>query len=64
VGIENNDDWDFKQLRVTRRNARLVKRNRRALGGIRIAPLKAPSPCLDQADIPIAWLIEQTVVSN
>src|SRR5271170_1839802 len=42
VGIENNDEWNFKDLRGTRRNVKSLKRNERACKGILIAPPKLP----------------------
>ena len=42
MGIENNDEWNFKDLRGTRRNVKSLKRNERACKGILIAPPKLP----------------------
>lgn len=42
VGIENNDEWNLKDLRGMRRNAKLWKRNERARKEILIAPSKLP----------------------
>ena len=42
VGIENNDDWNLKDLREMRRNAKALKRNNEACKEILIAPSKLP----------------------
>ena len=42
VGIENNDDGNFKDLLGTPGNAKALKRNERARNGILIAPSKLP----------------------
>jgi len=42
VEIENNDEWNFKDLRGMRRNAKSLKRKMRACKGILIAPSKLP----------------------
>jgi hypothetical protein len=42
VGIENNDVWDFKDLRGMTRNIKSSKRNDEACKGILIAPSKLP----------------------
>jgi hypothetical protein len=42
VGIENNDDWNLKDLREMRRNAKSLQRNDEAGKGILIAPSKLP----------------------
>jgi len=42
VGIENNDDWNLKDLREMRRNAKSLQRNGEADKGILIAPSKLP----------------------
>jgi hypothetical protein len=42
VGIENNDERNFKDLRGTRRNVKSLKRNDEASKGIPIAPSKLP----------------------
>src|SRR5260370_3584777 len=42
VGIENNDEWNFKDLRGMSRNTKSLKRNNEACKGILIAPSKLP----------------------
>src|ERR1700730_5607293 len=42
VGIENNDDWNPKDLREMRRNAKSLQRNDEAGKGILIAPSFSP----------------------
>jgi hypothetical protein len=42
VGIENNDERNFKDLRGMRRSAKPLKNNMRACKGILIAPSKLP----------------------
>ncbi len=40
MGIENNDEWNFKDLQGMRRNTKSLKRNERAHKEILIAPSK------------------------
>ena len=42
VGIEDNDEWNFKDLQGVQRNAKSLKRNQRARKGILIAPSELP----------------------
>src|SRR5260370_32311916 len=42
VGIENNDEWNFKDLRGMARSAKSLKRNDGERKGILIAPSKLP----------------------
>src|SRR5258706_11524226 len=42
VGIENKNQWNFKDLRGRRRNTKLLKRNDEECTGILIAPSKLP----------------------
>src|SRR5260370_17656514 len=42
VGIENNDEGNFKDLRGMSRNTKSLKRNNEASKGILIAPSKLP----------------------
>lgn len=45
VGIENNADWDFKDLEEMLGSAKALKRNDEESEGILIGPLKAPCFC-------------------
>ncbi len=42
VGIENNTDWNLKDLEEMSRNAKTLKRNDRDSNGILIGPSMAP----------------------
>jgi len=42
VGIENNTNWNFRNLAGMRENPKSLKKNYRELKGILIGPLKAP----------------------
>ena len=42
VGIENNTDWNFRDLEEMLRSAKALKRNNREREGILIGPSKAP----------------------
>jgi hypothetical protein len=42
VGIENNTDWNFKDLEEMLRNAKGLKRNNEECKGILSGPLMAP----------------------
>ncbi len=42
VGIENNNDWNFRDLAEMRKNTKSLKRNTGEFEGILIGPLKAP----------------------
>src|SRR6266404_4447398 len=42
LGIENKNQWNLKDLRRMRMNAKSLKRNKRARKGILIAPSKLP----------------------
>jgi hypothetical protein len=42
VGIENNNDWNFRDLAGMRENTKSLKKNTWELEGILIGPLKAP----------------------
>jgi len=58
VGIENNEPSNFKDLRGTTRNAKLLKRNDEACKGILIAPSKLPQNSLvffADVEIPKEW---------
>ena len=43
VGIENNNDWNFRDLEEMRENTKLLKKNTGGLDGILNWPLKGPS---------------------
>ena len=55
VGIKNNDEWNFKDLRGMRRNSKSLKTNTEACTGILIAPLKRPR-CSTVAHTLRAWI--------
>jgi hypothetical protein len=42
VGVENNTDWNFKDLEGMLGSAKTLKRNNRECKGILIGPLMAP----------------------
>jgi hypothetical protein len=42
VGIENNNEWNFRDLAGMRENIKSLKKNTGELEGIFIGPLKAP----------------------
>jgi hypothetical protein len=42
VGVENNTDWNLKDLEEMLGSAKALKRNNRKCKGILIGPLKAP----------------------
>ena len=42
MGVENNTDWNFKDLEEMRGNAKALKRNNREPNGILIGPSMAP----------------------
>jgi hypothetical protein len=54
VGIENNDERNFKDLRGMTRNAKSLKKNDEACRGILIAPSKLPR-FSRSIEIPTAW---------
>lgn len=45
MGIENNADWNFKDLKEMLGRARALKRNNREHEGIHIGPSMAPRFC-------------------
>ncbi len=53
MGIENNTEWNFKDLEEMLRSAKALKRNDRECKEILIGPLKAPRFFL-AAEIP-SW---------
>jgi hypothetical protein len=42
VGIENNHDWNFRDLQETSESAKSLKNSIRERNGVLIAPLKLP----------------------
>src|SRR5260370_33523111 len=55
VGIENNNDWNFRDLAEMRKNSKSLKKNTGELEGILIGPLKAPRS-LSATEIPSLWV--------
>jgi hypothetical protein len=56
VGIENNADWNLKDLEEMLGNAKASKRNNRECKGILIGPSMAP--CFFQAyEIPVQFVL-------
>ena len=42
MGVENNSDWNFKDLEETVRNAKALKKNNKEFDGILIGPPMVP----------------------
>jgi len=55
VGIENNNDWNFRDLGEMRKNTKSLKKNTRELEGILIGPLKAPR-FFSATEVPSWWV--------
>jgi hypothetical protein len=55
VGVENNSDWNFKDLEEMAGNAKALKKNNKEFDGILIGPSMVPH-FLQASEIPLAWV--------
>ncbi len=55
MGIENNNDWNFRDLAGMRENIKSLKKNTGELEGILIGPLRAPR-FFSATEIPSWWV--------
>jgi hypothetical protein len=55
VGVENNSDWNFKDLQEMVRNAKSLKKNNKEFDGILIGPSMVPH-FFGLSEIPSVWV--------
>ena len=55
MGVENNSDWNFKDLEEMARNAKALKKNNKEFDGILIGPSMVPY-FFERPEILSAWV--------